>query len=193
MRCTTVLQRGCSILSDPAMAHLKLSDVSRAWGVKLTRAWKDETAGTMLLQLGLPDDAINLFGGMRGIYLNVTLGAGSETAPPRQEQVVSISVSWTGKTATRLAEASWLSMAPAVPTPKVGALSRATLVSRTGLGLCFSGLHCTNVMFWGVTLWRPRLARGRATGGWTCWATRSTRSRRPTTAPGITCHTPSRP
>ena len=33
------------------------------------------------------------------------------------EHVVAISLSWTNKTATRLAESSWLSLAPAVPVP----------------------------------------------------------------------------
>ena len=123
-----------SILADPAMAHLlPLSNISRAWDVRLARAWRQEAAGaggaaTMLLQLALPADAVALFGGMAVVYLNVTLepapaagAAAGAAAAPAAEDVVSITLSWTNKTATRLAESSWLTFAPAVPTPNASA------------------------------------------------------------------------
>ena len=51
-----------SILSDPAMAHLSLENISGAWNVSLSHAWKDAAGRTMLLQLSLPRDAVTLFG-----------------------------------------------------------------------------------------------------------------------------------
>ena len=62
----------------------------------------------MLLQLALPADAVALFGGMKEIVLNVTVAADDE---------VELTLSWTGKTPTRLAESSWLSFNPSLPKP----------------------------------------------------------------------------
>ena len=97
-----------SILSDPAMAHLPLESISRAWNVSLSKAWKDAAGRTMLLQLSLPRDAVTLFGGMTEIVVNVTIAGMDE---------VEVSLSWKGKTPTRLAESSWLSFNPSLPTP----------------------------------------------------------------------------
>jgi hypothetical protein len=83
-----------SIEADPAMAHLPLESISRAWNVSLTKAWKDEAKGTMLLQLSLPADAIKLFGGMAEVLLDVTLPKGSAS-------VVELTLIWKGKTPAR--------------------------------------------------------------------------------------------
>jgi hypothetical protein len=83
-----------SIKADPAMAHLPLESISRAWNVSLTKAWKDEAKGTMLLQLSLPADAIKLFGGMAEVLLDVTLPKGSAS-------VVELTLIWKGKTPAR--------------------------------------------------------------------------------------------
>lgn len=63
-----------AIRTDPAMSHLPLESISRMWNVNLSKAWKGESSSgkTMLLQLALPSDAVELFGGMREISLNVT-------------------------------------------------------------------------------------------------------------------------
>ena len=99
-----------SIKADPTMQHLPLESISRAWDVSLIKAWKDTATGrTMLLQLSLPPDAIELFGGMKEILLNVTVATASE---------VEFTLSWKGKTPTRLAESSWLSFTPVLPSTK---------------------------------------------------------------------------
>ena len=72
---------------------------------------------TMLLQLALPDTAVRLFGGMGEITLNVTLlprNSGGSTG------AVELTTSWKNKTATRLAESSWMSFVPSVPYPQKG-------------------------------------------------------------------------
>lgn len=101
-----------AIEADPAMPPL--TNCSRAWPVRLTRAWKSAT--TMLLQLALPDAAVQLFGGMREVTLNVTLATADETGG----RAVEVTLTWRNKTATRLAESSWLSFVPAVPRPETG-------------------------------------------------------------------------
>jgi hypothetical protein len=136
-----------SIRKDPAMAHLSLASISRAWNVSLVKAWKSKSksssnliagaaarggAGdsdghgggggggvTMLLQLALPTDAVELFGGMQEILLNVTALHATSSPPDTRGRagagavdVVEVSLSWKGKTPTRLAESSWLSFNP---------------------------------------------------------------------------------
>ena len=112
-----------SIEADPTMPPL--ANCSRAWPVRLAKAWKSDT--TMLLQLALPDDAVRLFGGMGEITLNVSLPppvaaadvsgtTGNEASPG----VVELTMSWKNKTATRLAESSWVSFVPSVPQPDKG-------------------------------------------------------------------------
>ena len=100
-----------AIEADPAMPPL--SNCSRSWPVRLRKAWKSST--TMLLQLALPEKAVTLFGGMSEILLNVTLPAddGGSSA-------VELVLTWKNKTATRLAESSWLSFVPSVPRPAKG-------------------------------------------------------------------------
>ena len=104
-----------SIEADPAMPPL--SDCSKWWPVTLQKAWK--TAGpikhgetqTVLLLLALPATAVNQFGGMASIVLNVTLPG---VTPSDGADAIEITLSWKEKTATRLAEASWLSFTPSV-------------------------------------------------------------------------------
>ena len=69
-----------AIRADPAMSHLPLDSISRMWNISLSKAWTgDSTSGkTMLLQLALPLDAVQLFGGMREILLNVTALEGQQ-------------------------------------------------------------------------------------------------------------------
>ena len=98
-----------AIEADPAMPPL--ANCSKAWPVSLQKAWKSDT--TMLLQLALPVQAVKLFGGMSEIVLNVTLPSGDEST-------VDVALTWKDKTATRLAESSWLSFVPSVPRPTKG-------------------------------------------------------------------------
>jgi hypothetical protein len=104
-----------SIEVDPAMPAL--DKCSRAWKASLKRAWK--SAHTMLLQLALPSDAIRLFGGMGEITLNVTLPPATLNKAA-SSSVVELTMSWKNKTATRLAESSWVSFVPSVPRPEKG-------------------------------------------------------------------------
>ena len=97
-----------AIEADPAMPPL--ATISQSWPVRLRKAWKSST--TMLLQLVLPEKAITLFGGMMHIFLNVKL--------PADGSAVEVELSWANKTATRLAESSWLSFVPSVPQPAKG-------------------------------------------------------------------------
>ena len=69
-----------SIESDPAMPPL--ANCSRAWPVRLLKAWRSER--TTLLQLALPAAAVALFGGMGEIALNVTLPAAASAAGGQQ-------------------------------------------------------------------------------------------------------------
>ena len=103
-----------SIESDPAMPPL--ANCSRAWPVRLLKAWRGER--TMLLQLALPAAAVALFGGMGEIALKVTLPAA--TRATGGSSAVELTLTWKNKTATRLAESSWLSFVPAVPQPEKG-------------------------------------------------------------------------
>ena len=99
-----------AIEADPAMPLL--ADCSKRWPVRLAKAWKSST--TMLLQLRLPEKAVTLFGGMSEIVLNVTLPIDGESS------TVELVLTWKDKTATRLAESSWLSFVPSVPRPTKG-------------------------------------------------------------------------
>jgi hypothetical protein len=107
-----------SIGADPAMPPL--ANCSRVWPVRLTKAWKSDT--TMLLQLALPHDAVQLFGGMGEITLNVSLPPPVATiySNKASSSVVELTMSWKNKTATRLAESSWVSFVPSVPQPDKG-------------------------------------------------------------------------
>jgi hypothetical protein len=89
----------------------------------------------MLLELGLDPTAVRSFGGMGSIVLNVTLppatatttttgasAAGDEEGASEgtMEDTVELTLSWKNKTATRLAESTWLSFEPRVPQPNAG-------------------------------------------------------------------------
>jgi hypothetical protein len=68
-------------------------------------------AGCQLVtQLALDPVTVALYGGMQAIWLNFTLDAGAPSAPP----TVAVELQWFGKTATRLAEAAWVTFAPHV-------------------------------------------------------------------------------
>jgi hypothetical protein len=98
-----------AILADPAMPTL--ADISRAkWPVTLVNAWTTANT-TMLLQLELPHDAVTLFGGAAELLLNITLPVPTSDMG---EDVVEVTLTWRNKTATRLAESSWLSFDPVV-------------------------------------------------------------------------------
>ena len=103
-----------SIEADPAMPPL--AECSRAWPVRLVKAWKSKR--TMLLTLALAPTAVKLFGGMGEIALNVTLPSAASAVDA--SSTVELTLTWRNKTATRLAESSWLSFVPSVPHPEKG-------------------------------------------------------------------------
>jgi hypothetical protein len=124
-----------------------LADCSRAWPVVLKKAWKapagESPAGaqTMLMQLALPAEAVELFGSMGEITLNVTLPAptAAQSSVGVPAPTVELALSWKNKTATRLAESSWLSFVPSMAHPNTGYQLDVLGSSLDPLSVAFNG------------------------------------------------------
>eukprot|EP00123_Amoebidium_parasiticum_P014197 comp22389_c1_seq1/m.33398 comp22389_c1_seq1/g.33398 ORF comp22389_c1_seq1/g.33398 comp22389_c1_seq1/m.33398 type:complete len:521 (-) comp22389_c1_seq1:16-1578(-) len=63
----------------------------------------------LVLSLSLPPEAVNTYGAPKQLWANITFGSGR----------VDLSLAWFDKTATRLAEATWLSFVPSLEGARV--------------------------------------------------------------------------
>ena len=87
--------------------------VNKTWLPTLQSLWRRNAPAqpcSFLAQLALDPATVALYGGMASIYLNFTL----DPDPLAPAPTVAVTLSWLGKTSTRMAEAAWLSFAPNV-------------------------------------------------------------------------------
>lgn len=84
---------------------------SREWLPTLVAAYQrgaSPSPCSLLLQLSLPSETMSKYGGMAGLWMQLDVDAAPEDPYPS----VNATLSWVNKTATRMAEASFLSFTP---------------------------------------------------------------------------------
>jgi hypothetical protein len=89
--------------------------INATWLPNLTALWQRQPSPNVaecsfLAELALDPTTVSFYGGMQQIYLNITLDPNPLSPIP----TVSIQLMWMNKTATRLAESSWLSFQPSL-------------------------------------------------------------------------------
>lgn len=83
--------------------------INKTWAPTLTALYARGPCG-YVAALALPADAVALYGAPAAVFVNFSL----EEDPAAPLPTVQVALSWVNKTATRLAESSWLSFSPAL-------------------------------------------------------------------------------
>jgi hypothetical protein len=102
------------------------SPESREWLPTLLAAYRKGASPSpcsLLLQLALPPETVSKYGGMAGLWMQLDVDANPGEAYPS----LNATLSWVNKTATRMAEASFLSFTPNTRvSPSTAAARRAS-------------------------------------------------------------------
>ena len=103
--------------------------VSAVWRPQLLQLYQGAGAAncSFVAALALDPEAVQKYGGAAAYFVNFTIDAAPEASDP----TLSVELLWVNKTATRMAEASFMSFAPALePAPSNASYSMDVLGSR---------------------------------------------------------------
>lgn len=111
--------------------------VDAVWPPTLTALYVRQAAPgapcSFAAQLAMPPATVAAYGGSQVVWLEVDVDADAASSP---DPTLGVRLSWFGKTATRLAESSWLSFVPNLarggPAPRAAPLAAPAAVGRSG-------------------------------------------------------------